>query len=56
MSMERLPCGCQMGTSTNSAGEEVFLFEPHAMDCEYYLYVLDESARQGKPVTTLDVR
>ena len=44
---EVLPCGCQMST----AGE-AFLFKPHDLACPNYLYVLAESSRQGKPVST----
>jgi len=46
---EVLPCGCHMWTDNG-----VFMFEPHALDCKFYLYVLEESARQGKPTTILD--
>lgn len=55
MSMERLPCGCQLGTDVID-GVPTFLYEPCALDCEYYLYVVAESKRQGKPLTTVDVR
>jgi hypothetical protein len=53
--LEALPCGCQIGTDLIN-GTPTFLFLPHALDCEYFRYVLDEAAREGKPVTTLDAR
>lgn len=51
--MERLPCGCRHGTDEVT---EAFIYEPCSMDCEFYLYVLEESKRQGKPTVTLDAR
>lgn len=51
--MERLPCGCQMGTDVID-GTPTFLYEPCALDCRYYLYMLEESKRQAKPMTILD--
>lgn len=48
-----LPCGCQM---TADEETKAFVFVPHALDCKFYLYVLAESARQGKDVVTLDAR
>ena len=53
--MCRLPCGCRMGTDMVD-DVETFIFEPHALDCENYLYVLAESRRQGKPTTIIDAR
>lgn len=56
---ERLPCGCVLGEqpSTDPADPRpMFVFIPHALDCEYYLYVLEESARQHKNVITVDAR
>ena len=47
--METLPCGCQMGTTPDNA----FVFRPHALDCENYLYVLAEVERQGKPLAII---
>lgn len=52
---KRLPCGCQIGTDI-VGGRPTLLFEPCAMDCPYYLYVLQESAAQAKPVHTIDLR
>jgi hypothetical protein len=46
-----LDCGCSY-----SNVDDTFLFEPHAEDCRYYLFVLAESERQDKPITILDVR
>jgi hypothetical protein len=37
-------------------GVNTFLYEPCALDCQYYLYVLAEAERQGKATTTLDAR
>jgi hypothetical protein len=51
---ERLPCGCHMGM-TEIDGESAFIFEPHSRTCEMYQYFVEESARQGKPVFTLEV-
>lgn len=53
-SMERLPCGCLISVNTEMGGP--FYIEPHALDCQYYLFALAESKRQGKPVVTVDVR
>lgn len=52
---QRLPCGCIHGTEDVN-GTRTYVFEPHALDCKYYLYVQDEMARQGKPVTVVDAR
>lgn len=54
--MERLPCGCQIGTTTNAAGEGVFLIEPCSLDCVNYRYAVEETKRQGKGVTEIDLR
>lgn len=51
--MERLPCGCLMGTDEKT---KAFLYEPCSLTCEYFQYVLEESKRQGKPTTVLDLR
>lgn len=53
--LETLPCGCQLGTDLID-GTPTFLFLPHALDCKYFRYVLEEADREGKPVTTLDAR
>ncbi len=53
--MERLPCGCLIGTDVID-GVNTFLIEPHALNCKNYLYVLQETERQGKPRTTIDLR
>ena len=52
---ETLPCGCRTWTDEVD-GQPVFMFEPHALDCEWYAFVLEQSAAQGKPVTTVDIR
>lgn len=52
-SWERLPCGCGMGTDEATS---TFLFEPCSLDCKYYRYVIEEADRQGKPLSTLDLR
>lgn len=44
--MEELPCGCKIGVT--DANEVVF--EAHSTDCKYYLYVIAEAKRQGKPL------
>lgn len=49
---ETLPCGCKVGTD----GAETLIFEPHALDCENYLFFVAEVARQGKAMTTIDLR
>lgn len=43
-----LPCGCRMSTVGDA-----FVFEPCSPSCEYYLYALNESKRQGKPIPKL---
>lgn len=50
---EALPCGCTYSTDEES---KTFLFEPCSEDCEMAVYVIEETARQGKPVTVLDAR
>lgn len=47
---EALPCGCRMGNVEN-----VFVFEPHSLDCIYYLYVMQFAEERGKPITYLDL-
>lgn len=49
--MQKLPCGCQF----DNVGD-AFVFEPCSLDCEYYLYVIEEGKRQGKDMTHLDAR
>lgn len=49
-SSEVLPCGCRMYTVGNT-----FVFEPHAEDCVYYRFVLEEAQRQDVTVSTLDL-
>lgn len=53
--METLPCGCHMGTDV-IAGVKTFLYEPCAMDCENFRYMMEEAERQAKPLTTIDAR
>ena len=52
---ETLPCGCVAQTDVID-GIPTFLLVPCALDCPYFQYVVDESQRQGKPVTTIDAR
>lgn len=40
-----LECGCEVW----SEGDNLY-FKPHAFDCTYYLYFLEEGKRQGKPL------
>jgi ssDNA-binding Zn-finger/Zn-ribbon topoisomerase 1 len=40
-----LPCGCIVDTVGDA-----FVMQPCSPDCEYYRYVLAESARQHKPL------
>lgn len=49
--MDRAPCGCQFGQSGDA-----FVYEPCSLDCDLYAFVCDESARQGKPIRTIDAR
>jgi hypothetical protein len=55
---ERLPCGCVMGTEElgPDPADRVFVYEPCSLRCEFYLYVVAETRRQGKPVRTIDTR
>ena len=46
---EVLPCGCEMATGVDWAGNEAFLFQPCRPDCEYYQYVLEQSKEMGQP-------
>jgi hypothetical protein len=50
----KLPCGCQMWTDVID-GNNIFMFEPHALDCEYYLYAVNEAERMGKLGPTIDL-
>jgi hypothetical protein len=50
---EKLPCGCLMETQVID-GERTLIYVPCRLDCRYYLYTLEESARQGNRVTKLD--
>lgn len=45
--METLPCGCQMGDK-----DGIFYYRPCSLLCEYYLYVLKQTAADSKPVIT----
>lgn len=49
--LDRLPCGCRMGTVN-----DVFVFEPCSLECKYARYAIAESQRQGKPVHVMDKR
>lgn len=49
LEQDTLPCGCVMGTALEN-GVKTFFVRPHAMDCQYYLYAIEESKAQGKPV------
>lgn len=49
--MNTLDCGCQFGTDGDA-----FIFKPCSETCEHYLYVLDESARQNKPLFKRNAR
>lgn len=44
--MQELPCGCKMG---EEGGQ--FIFEPHSLECEYYLYVIEQAEARNKPIT-----
>lgn len=50
-----LPCGCRLTTDVID-GENTLIYEPCALDCRFYRYTLDESAKQGKPATIIDAR
>lgn len=45
--LERLPCGCVCGTIGDA-----FVYMPCSLLCEFYLYAVAESKRQGKPLIT----
>lgn len=51
--LQRLPCGCRISSDPKT---RAFLIEPCSLTCEYYLYSLDETQRQGKQVVAIDVR
>lgn len=48
---ERLPCGCEFGNVVEN-GEAQFVIKPCSTSCEYYLYAVEESARQRKRFET----
>jgi hypothetical protein len=45
MSAQRLPCGCVMDTVGDA-----FVYQPCSLNCEYYLYVVQQSKKLGKPL------
>lgn len=53
--MQMLPCGCRMGTDIIN-GTRTFLIEPCSLQCEYYLYALEESRKQGNTESIIDTR
>lgn len=48
--MQALPCGCKMYTV-----KDAFVFEPHSLECEFYLYFLEQSEKLGKTPTYLEI-
>lgn len=47
---ETLPCGCVIGEIPIGVGEFAFAIRPCSLLCTYYVYVLEESRRTGKPI------
>lgn len=50
---ETLKCGCIVQFDDE---DRTMTFVPHALDCDYYLYFMEETRRQGKHVTVIDAR
>jgi hypothetical protein len=50
-----LPCGCRMWTDTVFE-VPTFVVEPHALDCSYYEYILEQAEELEKPVSVIDLR
>lgn len=48
-----LPCGCAFGGRQE---DRTFLVAPCSLDCRYYLYTLEESAKTAKPLRIEDHR
>jgi hypothetical protein len=44
------PCGCKFYTV-----QDAFVTEPCSLDCELYLYTVEETKRQGKSVTHIHI-
>lgn len=44
-----LPCGCVLTTQT-LGGIKTFLYAPCHLDCEYYLYAVEQSAKKSIPL------
>jgi hypothetical protein len=52
---EKLPCGCILDAQVIN-GVNTFVMVPCALDCQFYVYALEESKRQGKPPRIVDAR
>lgn len=48
--IETLDCGCRIGTVSDT-----FVIEPCSLTCQWYLYVVAETQRQGKPISHLEM-
>lgn len=46
---EELDCGCESWNQVHD-GEKIFLMRPCSLTCEFYLYALGESQRQGNTI------
>jgi hypothetical protein len=46
---EKLPCGCEVGTAIVD-GMKTFVMRPCSLTCDYYLYALEESKKQGNRI------
>jgi hypothetical protein len=49
---ETLPCGCVLTTAILS-GTPMFTYKPCHPQCQYFEYMMEEAARQGKPVMVM---
>jgi hypothetical protein len=52
--LQVLPCGCVIECVIEN-GRNTMKFAPCKMNCEYYLYVINEAGNQNKPVEYREV-
>lgn len=43
-------CGCLHGRKLLPDGRRAYLIKPCRVDCEFYVFAQQETARQGKPI------
>lgn len=43
-----LPCGCECWNEGGEGGQ--FMFRPCSMSCKYYRYIVEQAAKESKPL------